>query len=275
MVMNFVIGSRSNLSRKLCESLDGSILVSSFDFIEDFCRIGKIDSKINLIFNNFHKSSGLQDTENFSSYIENAILNTAKILDFLHTEGVTISKILYSSSSSVYGNNKFCSESDSLYPRSLQASLKLANEELIKRFCVAHDVDYTIARVFNMYGGDDSFSIISKIKEAVILNKSLIVANNGSGVRDYIHINDVVSSYKALLSSSSSIPIVNIAQGKGHRLADILALLQKKGYNLELKYLERDEILASIADVSLLNRFIDTKYFMDVSEYLLDELSAF
>ena len=35
------------------------------------------------------------------------------------------------------------------------------------------NIDYIIARVFNMYGGNDNFSVISKIINASLLKKTL------------------------------------------------------------------------------------------------------
>ena len=43
-----------------------------------------------------------------------------------------------------------------------------------------------------MYGGNDEFSIISKIINVYKDNSILNLVNNGEGIRDFIHINDVI-----------------------------------------------------------------------------------
>jgi len=56
-----------------------------------------------------------------------------------------------------------CSENDPILPLNLHASLKVANGRSIEKFSIDTKINYTIARVFNTYGGDNNFSIISKI----------------------------------------------------------------------------------------------------------------
>ena len=90
-----------------------------------------------------------------------------------------------------------------LMPLSLYSSLKITSEKLIEGFCSEMNIDYIIARVFNMYGGNDNFSVISKIINASLLKKTLHLVNNGTSVRDYIHINDVVNCYKLMLKSNA------------------------------------------------------------------------
>lgn len=46
-----------------------------------------------------------------------------------------------------------------------------------------------------MYGGNDNFSIISKIIKAYKNNEEL---NNGNAIRDFIHIEDVVDIYSKI-----------------------------------------------------------------------------
>ena len=104
-----------------------------------------------------------------------------------------ISKIIYSSSSSVYNS---IGNDNHLGNRDLYSSSKLACENMIKNF-VKKKVDFTIARIFNMYGGHDQFSIISKIQNAIKYKKKIFLNNKGESVRDFIHINDVCKIYKS------------------------------------------------------------------------------
>lgn len=274
--MTLIIGKRSNLSKKLNKSIKNSALISSLEIENDVDMLIKysLESSINIIFNNFQSSKLLNNSRDMEKYITKSILNTSKILDFFIKHNIKINKIIYTSSSSVYGNNKFCSEEDQVKPMNLQGSLKVANEELIKRVCEAHEINYTIVRIFNMYAGDDNFSIISKIKNSYLNNKILNVINNGKAVRDYIHIDDVVNIYKLLIDKKEELPKkLNIANGKGMRIIDLLSHLRKEGIIIKTDNIERDEINASIADVALLNEFLDVEGFIDVEKYLFDELN--
>lgn len=272
--MVLIIGKRSNLSKHLAQEINDSILISSDDIEHNLNDILKHCSKsIDIIFNNFQYSLNLFNSINFDEYIIKSILNTSRLLTFLINHDVNIHRLIYTSSSSVYGNNKFCSESDQVAPMSLQASLKISNEELIKRFCKQNNIQFTIARLFNMYGGDDKFSVISKIKHSYVNSDALTVVNDGQSVRDYIHIDNVVEVYKKILEAKNNYEVLNVAQGKGKRVADILNTLKKEGIDIETKNIYREEISASIADVGLLNHIVDTSTFMDVEDYLISELS--
>ena len=72
-----------------------------------------------------------------------------------------IKKILYTSSSSVYGsiNNKVkILDQNNRY---IYSSTKLSCEMLLKNFSNKSKIDLDICRVFNLYGQDDNFSVIS------------------------------------------------------------------------------------------------------------------
>ncbi len=110
-MLNIIVGKRSNLSNHLLESLDNAIAVSSSQTIESLYQLewSKID-KANLILNQFQPATRLNDLSNPVGYIENAILTTANILMFVKDKQSKINKVLYTSSSSVYGNNESCIE---------------------------------------------------------------------------------------------------------------------------------------------------------------------
>ena len=64
---------------------------------------------------------------------------------------------------------------------------------MIYNFCSKNNINYTIARIFNMYGSEsDKFSIVSKIIECFKKNKIIKIFHGGNNIRDFILINDVV-----------------------------------------------------------------------------------
>lgn len=273
-MLTIIIGKRSNLSQQLSKSIDNSVLISSKSFEEELLVIlnDNTNDTFNIIFNNFQNATKLNESSRLDEYTENAIFITSKILVFLQKYTNKISKIIYTSSSSVYGNNKFCSESDQVKPMNLHASLKVANEELIKKFCETNQTQYCITRIFNMYGGDDKFSIISKIKNSYVLNIPLKIVNSGTSIRDYVYIGDVIEVYKKLLHNNSLPKILNIASGKGTRLIDIIKFLSINGIKINTESITREELKASIANIDLLDSFINTSNFLSVENYLKGEL---
>jgi len=123
-----------------------------------------------------------------------------------------------------------------------------------------------------MYGGYDKFSIISKIINAINSKKTLKLINSGTAIRDYIHIQDVVCVYKALIGGSFT-GILNIASGKGASVIELLDLLSQKGIKLKSTSIDQEELSKSIANISKLEQLIDTKSFRDVKQHILANIN--
>lgn len=266
-----IIGKQSNLSYSLSKSLQNCFLISSRDIKKDIHILYKHkheNEKINIIFNNFQQSTQLNKLENCNDYIINSIFITSMVLDCFKENN--INKIIYTSSSSVYGNNIHCKETDITMPLNLHSSLKLANEKLIEKFCNENNIDFTIARVFNMYGGRDEFSIISKIINSIKNNQEINIVNHGNAIRDFIHIDDVVFIYKKLLDIK--VNVLNVGTGDGVSIKNLLDFLHVRGIRLQIKNIVKDELKISTAANELLTQIVGQQSFRKVEDYLSQEL---
>jgi len=271
-MLNLIIGKNSNLSQQLDGVLENAILVPTYGIVDAFKELDLVgNGQVNIIFNNFQTATALNDLSRPSDYIYRSIMATVEVLGYIKDKGVSVNKIIYTSSSSVYGNNIFCTESDELIPLNLHASLKISNEKLIEKFAIDNKIDYTIARVFNMYGGEDKFSIISKIIHAYRHNQELTIVNNGNGIRDFIHIDDVVAIYKMLLKKSG-IPRVNVGTGEGVSVKNILDYLKNNAIVLKINNLQRDELKMSTANNRVLMELLGSYTFRSVEETILKEI---
>ena len=266
-----IIGKNSNLSQELFKVIPNCILLSSRELSSNINLLAPYKSEnINLIFNNFQTAIGLNDVSHVDQYIENALGITAKVLAYF--QETEIQKIIYTSSSSVYGNNIFCDEHDEVKPLSLHASLKVSNEKLIQTYCKNHQINYTIARIFNMYGANDRFSIISKIINAHQYDTELTIINNGNAIRDFIHIDDVVHAYSKILVTDN-LPLINIGSGNGTSIKSILEFLKNHHIHLKTQTLQRDELKTSTANNAIMIALLGTIEFKQVELYLLDQLT--
>jgi len=270
-----IIGKRSNLSQHLLVTIEGAMSVSASEatqYLEQFDW--QNHQPVNLILNQFQPVTKLGDLSNPIDYINNAIVSSANILHSIESQASNINKIIYTSSSSVYGNNPACKETDAPAPISLHASLKLANEKLVSNFCDQHAINYTLARVFNMYAGTDEFSIVSKIIRAVKQHQTINLINQGGAMRDFIHIDDVTHAYLQILSTNAADKIINIASGRGTTVALILDYLQQQNIQVTTHNITQDEINISIANNDRLSKLIGQHQFQLVEDYLLNELQA-
>ena len=271
--MTIVIGKDSNLSNHLIGKLNNSTVVSSRDIMSDVNVLSKYkDQEINLIFNNFQPAIKLNEMVNAEEYTMNCIGVTSKILNYCLTGNIKMNKIIYSSTAAVYGDNKCSVETDELKPSSLHASLKASNEKLIEKFCVDNKIDYTIVRLFNMYGGNDEFSIISKILLAIRKNKELTIINNGNSIRDFIHVQDVADIYVKLIDIKN-VRVLNIGTGIGKSVKNIIKSFKKYNANISTKNIFLNEIKTSTANIEILSKLLNKKSFIQIEDFIKQELS--
>lgn len=262
----YIIGKRSNLSRALSLVCENATLVSSQDIKSGlFSDMVKTDSKFNIILNNFRQSSAIANFNNSIEFIDESVVVTARILEAIKEKQVK--KLIYTSSSAVYGPQEICIESSNGNPVSLHAALKYCNEKLIETFCRKNNIDYTITRLFNLYGGNDSFSMIQKIINSVKTGSALTLFNHGSAKRDYIHIDDVAYIYSKILNAKN-LPLINVGTGKGESIREILDSIQRENIHIKVNNLIRDELSVSIADTKLLFTILGSYSFKDVKNFV-------
>ena len=124
-----------------------------------------------------------------------------------------------------------------------------------------------------MFGGIDNFSVISRIINCYKNKIPLNVNNHGKSLRDYIHINDVVNIYQKIIDDPSiKFETIDIGSGNSKSLFTILNHLSFHGYNIDTKNSQSNEVNFSQADVSNAKKVVDVSTFIDVKDFLLDEL---
>ena len=260
-MINLIIGKNSNLTSSLVKDLKNCFIISlnelNFKNIENIFK----DKKINIIINQFYPAKKLFNIQNYESFYDQSILKVAKFLDNLNHK--KINKIIYSSSSSVYGsigNNHYKNNRD------LYSSAKLASENLIANFCKKKKISYIISRIFNMYGENEDFSIISKIINSIKEKKFFTLYNNGSSIRDFIHVSDVSRIYKRLINCNYS-GIIDVGSGVGIRIIDLINSINKP--RLKIKYVLGNfkEIESSIANNNFIRNNIHYRNFISLEKF--------
>ena len=159
-----------------------------------------------------------------------------------------ISKIIVISSASVYQNSdKPVTEASIVEPLSPYGQSKLDMEKIIMQ----SKIDYTILRLFNVYGDGHTSGVITNFKKNILENKPLIIFGDGKAIRDFIHIDDVVNGI--IISMKSKSGIYNIASGNGTSINDLAKLfIQLSGKNSEIihKSARDGEIIYSVANIT-------------------------
>ena len=147
-----ILGKRSYLSKKLGLNIPSSTLYNVNEF-KEFCISNK--KQFNLIINIFYPSSQLSKIKNYHNFFDLSINNLSSVLDKINHK--YINKIIYTSSSSVYGSINDHNYSNDINNRQLYSSTKLLNEIILNNYCQKKNIQLIIARLFNMYGHNDNF----------------------------------------------------------------------------------------------------------------------
>ena len=264
-INNYIIGT-GFLSSNLKKKISNSRIYSAQNFLDNLNTINKNKKKINIIINTFFSSKKLSTFNSYALFTKKTIFDISKILDNLDPK--IINKIIYTSSSSVYGsiskNIKLKDDNN----RNIYAGFKISSELIIKNYCNKKSIPLNICRVFNLYGNNDEFSIIEKLKNLKKNNNKLDIYNNGLSLRDFIHIDDVVKIYKKILLFVPDSGLYDVGTGKGISVSDIINKLKINKKNLIYKREKINEISDSIADNRELLKKIKSIKFKKIEDYL-------
>ncbi len=241
-MINLIIGERSALSQNLKKKLKNSKIISSNNFLNL-----KIQSKSNIIINSFYPSKQISKLEDYNEFLNQSLSILAEGLMRLNKK--LINKIIYTSSSSIYGLNTQFKHAD-YGNRKIYAASKLLAENIVTNFSTKNKIPYTIARVFNLYGENDKFSIVSKLIDSNKNKNFFILNNNGSAIRDFISFNQVSDIYNQILKNKKS-EIVDVGTGYGTQILDIVKTIENKKLIIKKKSIPEQD--SSISEKNFYN----------------------
>jgi nucleoside-diphosphate-sugar epimerase len=232
-----IFGKRSFLTSELKKNIKNTSIYS----IEEFIRSKEINNlkkkKINIIINSFFPIFRLNNNYDLSHFYKKSIQDLIDLLNVI--KNFSINSLIYSSSAAVYSylNKKKIKD----IKKKNYALSKLICENLITDFSKNKKINYVIARIFNMYGCGDNFSIISKIIKSYKTNHILNIANKGTSIRDFVHVGNVAKTYKSLQNSNFS-GVIDVGIGQGYKISDIINKLGRINFKIKNFKIKEEEI---------------------------------
>lgn len=170
-----------------------------------------------------------------------------------------ISRLVYASSSSVYGGNKKVpfSEADPVdSPISLYAATKKANELMSHTYAHLYGLQTVGLRFFTVYGPwgrpDMAMWLFTK---AMLAGKPIQVFNHGKMKRDFTYVDNIVFGIKASLFTEGLDPyeIFNLGNNNPEDLLGMIHLLAKTlgvEPKMEMLPLQPGDVPATFADIT-------------------------
>jgi len=177
-----------------------------------------------------------------------------------------IEKIIYASSSSVYGDTPTLPKREDMrrLPISPYGAAKLACEAYMQVYHLVYGLKTNSLRYFNVFGPrqkDSTYSgVIAIWLGNIIRNEDLTIFGDGTNSRDFTYIQDVIQANLLVANQDVAGEIFNIGAGSPISLTNlaklILKLTQKE--HLKIKYTapRTGDILHSYADISKANRLL-------------------
>lgn len=184
-----------------------------------------------------------------------------------------VKKIIFSSSSSVYGDNTNIPLKETEYPlpKSPYAASKASCELYLKTYHEAYGLNYVSLRYFNVFGpkqdkNSQYAAVIPNFISALLEGEKPIIYGDGEQTRDFIYVKDVV---KANIKSCECDynGIVNVASGRKMTINELYRIIcETLGYDVEAEYLpeRKGDIKHSLADVSKMKKInyeVDLEHF--------------
>jgi UDP-glucuronate 4-epimerase len=164
-----------------------------------------------------------------TGYADVNVTGTARVLAFARDRAV--SRILFASSSSVYGGNTKIpfSEDDPVdHPVSPYAATKKAGELLCHTYCHLYGMNIASLRFFTVYGPRQRPEMaIHKFTRLLFEGKDIGIYGDGSSRRDYTYIDDAVAGVLGALSAPPGHRIYNLGESATIALSDLVDLLER------------------------------------------------
>ena len=176
-----------------------------------------------------------------------------------------VPKLVFASSSSVYGGNKKMpfEESDQVdTPVSLYAATKKANELMAHTYSHLYKMQTIGLRFFTVYGAwyrpDMALSLFA---DAMLHDRPIKVFNNGDMLRDFTFVDDIVNGIVRVVEAGN-LPlydVFNIGNHKSEKLLDVITVLAESlgvKPKMEMLPMQPGDVYATYASIEKLNKAV-------------------
>lgn len=257
---NFSSGKRSNISKDI-EVIEGSI--------NDYNKVAEaVKGKDIVIHQAF--PYGMATRELDKQFVEDGAIGTYNVLRASIEHNVE--KVIYASTVAVYGRQKYLpiDEGHPKNPFLPYGATKLLGEMYCSTLKNVYGLNTVSLRYFNVYGKrypTFDHSAMIKFLKCAKNDEPLLIYGDGSQLRDYTYIDDIVEGTILALEGSGE---YNIARGEGIRIIDLAKkILEVTGKDLEIKFIKQKvgkSLPYGITDI-VRGRQIDTRnYIADISK---------
>ncbi|UCG10502.1 MAG: GDP-mannose 4,6-dehydratase [Dehalococcoidia bacterium] len=191
--------------------------------------------------------------QNFEIYLRNNITATQRLLELYKEK--PIQRLVYASSSSVYGEAELAVKEDILLkPESPYGMTKLAAENLCYLYHLNYNVPVISLRYFSVYGPRQRPDMaIHKFVQGIWQGEEITIYGDGEQTRDFTYVAEVVGANILAASSEGVGEVFNIGAGGRVSVNELIKQIEKiTGRKARLKYTEvqKGDVLNTLADIN-------------------------
>jgi nucleoside-diphosphate-sugar epimerase len=173
----------------------------------------------------------------FDGYAANNIRSTQRLLEACRTVGPR--RIVYASSSSVYGNAQSLpvSEDTPTVPVSPYGVSKLTGEHLVTAYAATFGLRAVVLRYFTVYGPRQRPDMaFHKFIRAAVQRTPIELFGDGTQTRDFTYIADIVAVTMAAADKGPDGGVYNVGGGARWMLNDVLRIIEESvGTTMEVR----------------------------------------
>tara|TARA_B100001057_G_scaffold495411_1_gene594379 strand:+ start:2770 stop:3732 length:963 start_codon:yes stop_codon:yes gene_type:complete len=239
--------------------------------LEKIFKIKKIDLVINLA-----AQAGVRySLEKPNEFVDNNIQGFYTLIDV--AKNYKTKKIIYASSSSIYGDSKRfpLNESQNVKPKNIYALSKKINEEMAEVFSRQYNLSFIGLRFFTVYGewGRPDMFMMKYLSSSYNKKINFYLNNYGKHTRDFTYILDACKIISELVFTKKKLnhEIFNICSNNPKKLTDIIKkinFLTQKKPKLFKRKLQKADVVKTHGTNKKIKNFIGSQDFTSIDRGL-------
>lgn len=201
--------------------------------LRDTAALAGILEASDIVFHLAHASTPQSANLDAAEDLRRDVIPSLALLDLARRSGV--SRVVFvSSGGTIYGvpEQVPTPESAPTEPITAYGIAKLAIEKYLALYERLHGLDYRVLRVTNPFGpyqtAHKSQGIVAALVGRAFRGERMEIWGDGSAVRDFIYVDDVVDALEAAATDRSDARIFNIGTGQGRSLRDVIHAVERQ-----------------------------------------------
>lgn len=266
---NFSLGKIENLS-----AVKNKIEIVKGD-IRDFEIVKKSVKGTDIVFNQAAASASPMFQNDLRSAVSVNVDGFINLLNACRTYGVK--KLIYASTSSIYGNNRPPQKEDMKFgPVNFYSSTKILNEHFAALFSKEYGLETVGFRYMSIYGPHEKSkgiyaNLASQFLWAMQQNQQPVLYGDGTQKREFTYVMDVVNANILAMNTKRNLggEIFNVGTGRTQPLNDLVAVLNRLlGKSIKPKYIKnpvKNYIHTQLSDIAKIRKALgyEPKYSLE------------